>query len=935
MTTHPGKTELWCECERLLALAEEETGQLHGAYLACQAEAMEAIEELFLYLPRNTARLEEFVHMAMRMIGLCVYRRPGLPDTKIQALLESLYLLPLNEQFTLYVEAVAAFVEQMQEKTTSTIPLDALALNLEQLDREAEDPFACLLAGLIHCRTCTLLRAMECYENYIIRYTGGNHYFHQLFCLNIGIAALNLGKYSMSYGIIESFRNTHELTGSNYLSLSWKRHLVFLLVRMGRLDEGIVHLDQLLAVPQLSGKLAYGSMLSRALALYHYMNSKPDKAIQALRADAQTFTGADPHSLFFTDPTFFEMLYELRLHGEEHITGYDLKTVLARAEQGVNQLLRGIALRIRGQNLHEAGQTEQAIAAFEESLESLKNTGCVEAVQRASIAYRLLLREQDRQTDEKRVRDMVDAYVAALTEQDSSDSEQPETALDGVRRCLLMLENISATDSLTEKLSRLVGIVRRTLGAQRAALFSITPGGGFEAVGTSNLTAVELASATFKRVMEYLVLEMGHVSASRPSLPCREGRALGLAIFTEHGNPQGDSWLLYLDNDLNHEILSTMSPQAGELLSSVLGAELRAIVRGSDRKRAVTELQPVQRTLAPAFWGEGMANVLREAELVATSESSVLIRGETGVGKERLAHYIHEQSGCLGSFVPVQLACLPEQLFESELFGHEKGAFTGAIRSKPGRAELANQGVLFLDEVGDMPLYFQVKLLRFLQEREFTRVGGTRPIQTNFRLIAATHKDLQEEVRQGRFREDLYYRLAVITLNIPPLRERRQDIPALAESFRRYYSQLGTRRDADTPTSFSHEIKQTLMQYNWPGNIRELQNMMERAVTLRTEPHISETERRTACNADEFGRNQYGKHHQSKNAEYQDISPLIAVLQSRPTLETLQEAYIRHVLEETNGKVHGPHGALSVLGMKKTTFYSRIKGRNFCQKSEQ
>ncbi len=224
-----------------------------------------------------------------------------------------------------------------------------------------------------------------------------------------------------------------------------------------------------------------------------------------------------------------------------------------------------------------------------------------------------------------------------------------------------------------------------------------------------------------------------------------------------------------------------------------------------------------------------MQKVFETVEKVADTDSTVLILGESGTGKELIARALHYHSYRKdGPFVPVNCAAIPSELLESELFGHEKGAFTNAIRARIGRFELANGGTLFLDEIGDMSPNLQSKLLRVLQERQFERIGGIKPIKVDIRVISATHQDLRTAVSKKRFREDLYYRLNVIPIQIPPLRERRSDIPLLVHHFIHYFSKSKRKR----VTGITQEALDRLMDYDWPGNVRELENMIERMVIL-------------------------------------------------------------------------------------------------------
>jgi formate hydrogenlyase transcriptional activator len=291
-----------------------------------------------------------------------------------------------------------------------------------------------------------------------------------------------------------------------------------------------------------------------------------------------------------------------------------------------------------------------------------------------------------------------------------------------------------------------------------------------------------------------------------------------------------------------------------------------------------------------------LRNVLRLVETVAPSDSTVLLLGETGTGKELIARAIHDRSRRKDrTFVKLNCAAIPTGLLESELFGHERGAFTGAISQKLGRLELADQGTLFLDEVGDIPIEIQPKLLRALQEREFERLGSTHTKKVDVRLVAATNRDLDKMIEAREFRSDLYYRLNVFPIRIPPLRERPEDIPLLV----RYFAQKYERRMEKKIESIPAAALKTLSSWHWPGNIRELENFIERAVILTRgtalEVPVSEL-RRTGA----------------------------AVPTSSPR-ESSERDDILRILKETNGRVAGPNGAAMRMGIKRTTLISRMK----------
>lgn len=296
----------------------------------------------------------------------------------------------------------------------------------------------------------------------------------------------------------------------------------------------------------------------------------------------------------------------------------------------------------------------------------------------------------------------------------------------------------------------------------------------------------------------------------------------------------------------------------------------------------------------------GLRQVLKQIETVAPTDATVLIQGETGTGKELLARAIHRLSPRAGrTFVKLNCAAIPAGLLESELFGHEKGAFTGAIARKMGRLELAHEGTLFLDEVGEMPLDLQPKLLRALQEREIERLGGNRPIQVNVRLIAATNRDLTRMVEEKQFRSDLYYRLKVFPIFSPPLRERTGDIPVLV----RHFVSSHSRRMGKTIETIPDEVMRALSRWPWPGNIRELENFLERAVILTKGSvlYVPLAELET----------EVGK----KEEELED----------NPTLEAAEREHILRVLREAKGQIGGDDGAASRLGLKRTTLNSKLK----------
>jgi transcriptional regulator with GAF, ATPase, and Fis domain len=292
-----------------------------------------------------------------------------------------------------------------------------------------------------------------------------------------------------------------------------------------------------------------------------------------------------------------------------------------------------------------------------------------------------------------------------------------------------------------------------------------------------------------------------------------------------------------------------------------------------------------------------LRNVLEQVERVAPADSTVLVRGETGTGKELIAHAIHNASLRRGRpLIKLNCAAIPFDLLESELFGHERGAFTGAIAQKIGRFELADKGTLFLDEVGDIPLALQPKLLRVLQEQEFERLGSGRTHRVDVRLVAATHRDLERMVKRNEFRSDLYYRLNVFPIVVPPLRERSEDIVPLVE----HYVEIFSRRVGKHIDHIQDEVTDAFKSYSWPGNIRELQNVIERMVILSDDGVLANPLRPT---------------HNAK----------VIGLPANTTLKDSERALIEATLEATGWVIGGPYGSAAKLGMKRTTLMARMK----------
>jgi PAS domain S-box-containing protein len=351
-------------------------------------------------------------------------------------------------------------------------------------------------------------------------------------------------------------------------------------------------------------------------------------------------------------------------------------------------------------------------------------------------------------------------------------------------------------------------------------------------------------------------------------------------------------------------MLGPIETEVGRIVLSVIRdltekREVEEALRRSERERQYLEEELNTEYKFEDIIGEsvGLKRVLKHVETVAATDVTVLVLGETGTGKDLIARAIHHLSSRRErTLVKLNCAAIPTGLLESELFGHEKGAFTGAISRKIGRLELAHEGTLFLDEIGDLPLELQPKILRAMQEKEFERLGSTQTIPVNVRLVAATNRDLTKMVADKEFRSDLYYRLKVFPITIPPLRERREDISLLVRYFVDKFARRMDRRIETIPD----DVMRALTRWEWPGNIRELENFIERAVLLSKGPALRVP--------------------RGELEVLEESSP-----EGDSTLEATEREHILRVLRETKGKIAGPQGAAARLGLKRTTLNSKLK----------
>ncbi|NLW82605.1 MAG: sigma-54-dependent Fis family transcriptional regulator [Desulfovibrionales bacterium] len=477
---------------------------------------------------------------------------------------------------------------------------------------------------------------------------------------------------------------------------------------------------------------------------------------------------------------------------------------------------------------------------------------------------------------------------------------------DPLENCRIAFESLPSFLNLHQFLSQVAYIACSELGAERALIAQMNEDGGLDIKATSNISSKEIKTGT-------MIPKLSSILSKLENTPLfiEENGVVSLTIPLKIYNL--NFWILYIESSYAIHALKSINPKCYKEIVWIFSQEIRHALHYAEKNSidntplfSSISIFRKDRLDSIVYESQIMRKLISKTRHVSTTEAPILILGETGVGKELLAQYIHNCSGRHGNFIAVHPASNAENLFESEFFGHEKGAFTSAHKKRIGLVELAHNGTLFIDEVGDIPLAIQTKLLRVFQDRCFWRVGGNNPIESNFRLVGATNKDLWEEVLAGRFRKDLYYRMAVIPLTLPPLRDRKEDIPVLAKLFLSKFSKFYNKN-----ISYSDEIIfDKLLKYDWPGNVRELKSVIERAVIL-------------------YHGNELKFEIQSKNTDYNNCEKLIQnnddFTSDLPTLDILEERYIKHVLNITDGKITGKKGALDILGMKRSTFYSKIK----------
>ncbi|MBI5604505.1 MAG: sigma-54-dependent Fis family transcriptional regulator [Deltaproteobacteria bacterium] len=729
-----------------------------------------------------------------------------------------------------------------------------------------------------------------------------------------------LGQFPRALGRLDYYRRIAKEKSDQNLATTLRSVLGIILLIIKKLREASFHLNIALQEANNTGNALAHYFSLAALATVNLYEGRPEKARDLL---GQSLAVAFKAGLIrqYATPLILETVYEFQRLGLESLPEFTFQQEFIRVMNEPNLHLKGVVLRLKAMEaMSRAGDYEDMEEDLKASEEYLNRCGDPIQLGKTNLEMARLRLRQNHQEEARAMAQQAWENFSGYGEVFYPDdlrhllaghtcSLLPMTSGDlFLNRFMEIVEELLPTADLNQLLVQSVAAINKFLGAERGGLFWFRQRNrGREPIlrAACNLTKQEVFSEGFQSNLSYIFQafrENKPLMVRKKDAGPNEIKAILCLPFEIDGKPQG---VVYHDNSYVNDCFDIFDTgqlrQMANRLNSYIarvwgysrkleetaftGSENLIHLESSDGSEIVTQ-SPV------------MNKILVKADRMADSNGTVLILGETGVGKELMAQRLYKKSRFHeGPLVVVDMTTISENLVESELFGHEKGAFTGADRQKKGRLELAHKGTLFIDEVGEIPKGIQVKLLRALQERTLVRVGGTRTLACDFRLIAATNRDLATEVAAGRFREDLYYRLNVLPLILPPLRERSEDILLLSRHFlNRYAAKYGYH-----VYTLSPEQEAALLNYHWPGNVRELKNVIERAVILSTGRDL------------ELDLPVMGK---PRSMDLTDDSP---------TLDELQRRYIQQVLEKTEGRMSGPGGAATILGMKRSSFYNRMK----------
>ena len=870
-----------------------------------------------------TLGLEEQKEYIEAAIGLCTSR-----DNSLSPAIQRKYLTRALEYSSRVSDpAQKVKLRVLTAKTfLKTIKPDDAAEHLErarQLVEQYDLPNDVRLQVLL--ATCELLfwqglidKAIEQYESVIGSHENLPSDVETLkSCLKLGWGYGIAGETARGVGLIRAVRRKAVDLQAPDLERYANLIMVLVLADSGRISEAEEFLDEVFSTPEelLDNYVLWPGNGKRAF--FAFRRGEYEKAYQYQhQAWENSKTLGTPHH---QGPDNIEVMLGLEERGMVH-PEWNFKTDSEMLLNWPDVYMQGVALRFRAlKTLKEKGPLESVRDDLKKSMDLLTRAGAkIELSHARVLMARLLISEKKIPEAEELLKAAWDVFSKVNPDLYPKDLK---TYLDQTSKNALWVESLlnvgnalSSIRTRKELLSRIITQAMRIAGAERGAIF-LRQDGALEMVASRNIEAVEIVSEGFAEQMIFIEKVFGSgnetVRNAESFLPAEERtlsplgwmgcfpirvktRVMGV-IFVEcqfscPRLPEDETSLLRIISNQAAVALENMEAYEEVIdLNSNLEAETHfyreAFDSGSFNSQIIGRSDPLKK-------------VLSLINQVAQSDTTVLITGETGVGKGMVAQAVHQNSDrASGPFIPVNVVSLSPELIASELFGHEKGAFTGASQTRKGRFELASEGTLFLDDIDAFSLDIQAKMLRVLETKEFERVGGTRTLTTRFRLVAASNRNIEELVEQGLFRSDFYYRLKVFPIKIPPLRERPDDIPVLAQ----YFLKMFGKKFGKPFDRISQKDLKTLISYHWPGNVRELRHVIERAVLLSSSGRLA--------------------------IPPLDPTPAVGVDSSEKILplKDMEALHIVKALSACRGKVSGPGGAAELLGVKPTTLYSKMK----------
>lgn len=738
----------------------------------------------------------------------------------------------------------------------------------------------------------------------------------------VGISYAFNGQIKRGMGMLNAVFDQCRKIGDDYVGSYVALHIGILLIELGRYDEAILNLET--AEEQLirSSNRILAPITKYYLAWAHYKAGNIQESEKDLRECLDLSETECNYQANMTN-WYPELLCVIEWNQYPKIDGISRLNKIEKGLKSKPALIRGVALRYQAMREEQLGiRSDDVINTLLKSEKLLCESGHEIQVARTRMElarHYLFFGEEDKAKEViRKSSDLLDSFLYDQVPDNLlfllKDLRSDKNLLEEIMK---LSQELVTIRNYQELVRQILATVNQITGAERGAVFLLNPEKTppeMELRAARNITAEDLSHVDFSTPMKKIknALETGkadfYLSQTRKKAYPLTSGSVHSFICVPLKLRDVILGALYVDNRIfpsalkesDIRILDFFSAQAAIALDNARVNEkyLKLIQRQEEENRYLKAQESAPGHFVE-FIGECavVRQLLADTEKVAATDATVLILGETGVGKELIAGKIHHKSARYkNAFIRVNCSTFPKTLIASELFGHEKGAFTGADKTRLGWFELADGGTLFLDEIGDIPPEVQVRLLRVLQNKEFERVGGRETLCSDFRLLAATNRDLRKDVESGKFREDLYYRLNVITLNIPPLRERKEDVPKLVEYF---LEQCAKKLEKPVGTISDGDMKR-LMNYAWPGNVRELENIIERGAILNSGPHI-------------------------KFPELSGVSASSPDIREVVSLQENERQHIRWTLKLTDGKIYGPSGAAELLEINPNTLVSRMK----------